>query len=545
MSDLNMKTSMNSKPKFITTLLASGVLATLAGCSTVPHKAEIETTSSARVAATPNSAPHRTITNFTESLRCMDAKLAKYEVSNLLLGTQEVNDPTSEVAGTKDMLLTALSTMSRRSKAFSVVTMSSDLGDITAFHTYHATKKFQAPDFFIRLSAPQIDKGVQVNQKGGGLRIKGVASAEHSRDRIASILSLDMNLGLVRNLQLLPGIYSSNSIAVIRKGQSTDVSGEIRKMGALFSVTSDSSEGFHHSVRTLIELGAIELVGRLTQIPYWECLDISATNPSVQAQIQDWYDGLNQNELRMFVQSKLYALDYYKGAVDGKDSEKLKKAILSYKVAEGSVASHRMDYMLYYKLMIDPTPVAIQHLPLLKRNQNNAEMNANQTHDDFGNAVRIKVEQHTQLESTGVPALDFIFVSDKGSEPVVYKSGDIVNLSVTPSMDAHVYCYYQQGDGQIYKIFPNRFRPNSLIAANTTLLVPGSDKFTIQADRTGYAENVMCMASYTDIEKELPFPLREKDLQPLPVGDLGQIFALYKNSADVTPLRKSIRIEVQ
>jgi len=533
------------KSNVLTAIVAGGFAATLVGCTTVPTKTDTEATTSARIAATPNAAPQRTITNFTESLRCMDAKLAKYEVSNLLFGTQEVKDATSEVAGTKDMLLTALSTMSRRSKAFSVVTMSSDLADITAFHTYHATKKFQAPDFFIRLSAAQIDKGVQFNQIGGGLRLEGAISVEHNRDRIASIVSMDMNLGLVQNLQLLPGIYSSNSIAVIRKGSATDVSGEIRKMGALFRIANDNSEGFHHSVRTLIELGAIELVGRLTQIPYWECLDISATNPSVQAQIRDWYDALNANELRIFVQSKLAALDYYDGPVNGYDNVKLQKAISFYKAREGLVANNRMDYMLYYSLMIDPTPVSIEHLPLLKRKKSHAELQANHNQDAFGEAIYTKVAQHTQLNDTHTPELDFSFTSDNGTNPVVYKSGEKINLSIKPSMDAHVYCYYQQGNGEVYKVFPNRFRPDSRISANTILSVPGNDKFEIIADTTGQAENIMCLASYTDIDKKLPFPLREKDLQPLPVSSLNQVYALYKNVGEVAPLRKSMVIEVQ
>ena len=97
-------------------------------------------------------------------------------------------DLNNEVAGTKDMLMTSLSTMSRKSKAFGIVTLSQDLDDVTNFHKLHAAQGFRAPDFFIRLSTPQIDRGVQVDQAGGGLRFDGVFNAEHSRDRIASVV---------------------------------------------------------------------------------------------------------------------------------------------------------------------------------------------------------------------------------------------------------------------------------------------------------------------------------------------------------------------
>lgn len=514
------------------TILLSAGFCMLAACSTPRHKLDSEATSSARISATPNAAPQRTITNFTESLRCMDSKLAEYEISNLLIGAQEVADHSSEVSGTKDMLLTSLSTMSRKSKAFKVVTLSSDLGDVTNFHKFHSTKLFQAPDFFIRLSTPQIDKGVQFNQISGGLRVEGAFGAEHSRDRIASVVSLDMNLGQVRNLQLLPGIYSSNSIAVIRKGQATDVSGEIRKMGAVFRIANDNSEGFHHSVRTLIELGAIELVGRLTQIPYWECLDIEATNPSVQVQVQDWYDSLSDEELVTFAQTKLTETGHYTGEVDGIESPDLRRAIATYKSENELIADGKLDYMFYYKLVVDPTPFRSNHLSLLNRYQQEREQEASAIIASDGTDDRVE-------------KLEFDLKTDHGASPVVYRSGEDVNLMLNTTVDTHVYCYYQQGDGKVVKIFPNRFRPSSKVIADKTIEVPGTDKFEIRADQSGVAERVMCLASYSDIDKKLPFQLREKDLQPLPVKDLEQIYSYYKGVADIAPLRRMINIEVQ
>ncbi len=510
-------------------------IATLAlmtvGCSTPVLKPDLDATTDVRIAATPNAAPQRTITNFTESLRCMDDKLAQYEISGLLIGAQEVYDETSEVSGAKDMLLTSLSTMSRKSKAFGIVTLSQDLFDVSQYYRLHDKKSFRAPDFFIRLSTPQIDKGVQTDQVGGGVGVLGVAEVQHSRDRIASVVSLDMNLGTVRNLQLLPGIYSSNSIAVLRKGSATDLSGEIQKLGAVFRITNDNSEGFHHSVRTLIELGSIEIVGRLTQIPYWECLDIESTNPAVQAQVQDWYAGLSKNERVMFTQGKLSALGLFDGEVDGQDSASLHTAIATYKARQGLIADGEIDFLLYYNLVIDKTPVGPQHLALLRKE------------DAVGTLEESDDSPLSPREDRLVP-LELNVSTNRGISPVVYRAGESVELEVRVSTDAHVFCYYQQGDGGVIKLFPNRFRPYSGIAANETLSIPGTGNFQIKTDRAGQSERIMCMASYEDIDQKLPFELKDKDLQALPVNSLEQIHGYYRGVASTLPLRKIIELEV-
>lgn len=503
----------------------------IGGCASPLIKPDIDATTDVRLAATPNAAPQSTITNFTESLRCMDEKLARYEISGLLIGAQEVFDAASEVAGTTDMLLTSLSTMSRNSKAFGIVTLSQDLSDVAQYYNLHGNQNFQSPDFFIRLSSPQIDRGVQTNQAGGGVGVLGAGEVQYSRDRIASVVSLDMNLGTVRNLQLLPGIYSSNSIAVLRKGSATDLSGEIQKLGAVFRITNDNSEGFHHSVRTLIELGAIEVVGRLTQIPYWECLDIESTNPAVQAQIQDWYAGLSVEERVKFTQGKLSALGFYQGEINGIDDQSLHTAIATYKAKQGLIADGEIDFLLYYNLIIDQTPVVAHHVALLQNTSNDNNSTASS-------------RAPLSLDNTKLVPLELQMKTSRGDSRAVYRAGENVDLSIEVSNDAHVFCYYQQGDGGVIKIFPNRFRPYSRLSAGEELTIPGNDSFQIKTNKAGENEQLMCMASYENIEENLPPQLSEKDLQTLPVDDLEQIMGFYRAVAQTLPLRKTIELEV-
>lgn len=64
------------------------------------------------------------------------------------------------------------------------------------------------------------------------------------------------------------------------------------------------------------------------------------------------------------------------------------------------------------------------------------------------------------------------------------------------------------------------------------------------------------MASYKDIERNLLFELREKNLQPVSlkrlkqtyrrqVTSLDDVYQIYKSATDIVPLKESIVVEVQ
>ncbi|MGI9303353.1 MAG: DUF4384 domain-containing protein, partial [Gammaproteobacteria bacterium] len=537
--------------------LTTAIVLALAGCAS--PRDIVNQTNEIRVVATPKGAPQRTITSFTQSLKCMDELFARYKIKNLVVGSQDIPDQTEVVvAGTKDMLISALSTMSIKSGAVRFVALGQDLEDITRFHTLHKNKKFKAPDFFIRGAITQVDQGILESQKSVGLSLANAFSVAASVDRGASIVGVDLNVGLVSSLQILPGVSSTNSISVIRNGKGFDVDGEIKKWGALFRVDFTESEGLHQAVRTLIELSAIEIMGKLTQVPYWECLDIETTNPLVQEQVQDWFRALDREEVVTFAQAKLKALERYDGPVNGEEDDETRTAIANYKAERGAVADSEPDYALYYHLLADPTPVDSEYLPALTKTirlAGGGGGKARDRFDEYENGRTKEITQHTQLDENSLESFQMALTTDRGDRPV-YRVGESAELTLETTKDAHVYCYYQPQRGQIVKIFPNRFERDNVSPAGEAITIPGTDDFSLQFDRRGTVEKVLCIAARGDIEKTLPFELRDKDLQPVSlerltrlyrrrVASLGDIYKIYKKSAAVVPLRKAVVIEVQ
>ena len=125
---------------------------------------------------------------------------------------------------------------------------------------------------------------------------------------------MDLNVGKLTTRQILPGISANNSIAVVQSGKGADIGGLIGKAGISLSVSLDKSEGFHQAVRSLVELSTIEVLGKLTHVPYWECLSIEATNPNFRAEAREWFDAMGESERQNFVRTSLSRAGYLGGA---------------------------------------------------------------------------------------------------------------------------------------------------------------------------------------------------------------------------------------
>lgn len=523
------------------TFIAGTSLALFACAST--DKQNLLATSEARVHVAPKAETQKTITSFSHSLQCMDNLFQRYHIPSFRVSAQSVLDHTSDVqTATKDMMISAISTMSRKSKVLRFVDLGHDVISVSEFHQLHSNPNFTAPDYFIRIGAPQVDRSAISERQGMALRVSNDFGSEFSRNRSVAMVSLDLNLGEVDTLEFLPGITSTNSIAVTQRGKAADASGSIKKLGALFNIGLDSAEGLNHSVRTLVELGAIELMGRLTQTPYWECLDIESTNPLVQSQIRDWFLALTDKERLQFTQSKLEALDYYQGPLDGQVNSSLRSAITLFKLDHNLTANSRIDFDLYHRLITDATPVKTDRLALLTQ-----KTLSNPVTDDgnplFPQERALTPQQTMSITGHSLQPLKIMLETPRGARPV-YKQGERLTFRFNTSEDAYVYCYYQKADGNIFKVFPNRFTPNARIAAGEKLMIPSTNHFELKLDHTGPQAKVMCMASYEDIDSKLPAFLGKSSLRPLPINTLTDVHKHYSRSSNTRPALEILPITI-
>jgi hypothetical protein len=482
----------------------AAVAALVGGCQPRP---ELATT-----AVQPRTAPVRNIGSFNEALRCMDDLFLAHGKRDIYITTAGIPDATGLIAaGTKEMFISAVSKMSAKSGAFRFVDYDPTQTDVQILSEIVGLREdFVAPSYYVRGAITQLDSGVLSSAQSAALSLPTLDLAV-SRDQVVSVVSMDLNLGKLVTRQILPGISAANSIAVVQTGKGADVaaqdenfSGVIGKAGLSFNVSLNRSEGFHQAVRSLVELSTIEILGKLTQVPYWECLSIEPTNPAFKAEAQDWFDAMSPGERDRFARAALTRAGYLRGTADS--AADLSNAIARYQADNDLVPSGRLDFDLYYRLLASDA-----------RRRGPGPAAPGPTATEIAAAPATRAAPSTILSTS------------RGPRPS-YRIGETMTIRVQPTADAYVYCYYQDANGNVARIFPNRFQPDAFVRAHTLVEVPpgGGEAFAIQFDTPG-TEAVACLAADQEVGLRLPEALKVQDLEPLPVGGVADVVATFRN----------------
>jgi len=508
---------MNNKIIIFTNIIS---ILILTGCSS-PEFRPSEMTSDIQNKSLPSSEIRVTRTNFSDSLICMDRLFGHYNVKNNVIGLENILDKTGAVkADRKEFLISAISQMSARSNAFIVSAFDVDLLNTLKINQFGsqlgAQQNITLPDFFIS-GAYFIDKSI-LNEKrdiGTSLNIAPFfGGMGQSKDRTASIVSMDLNMGDISTLTMLPGLTSSNSIAVVRHGKASNFDAGIEKFGVNLELSFNKNEGMNQAIRSLVQLSLIELLGKASKVPYWECLDIESTNPEINNELEEWYLSMNHIEKIKYIQKELMNLGFFNDKINGIETQQLKLAIIKFKREHHLTADSKISFELYKKLMLKPQQ---------KTNEN-------------------------KIKQTHLIPLDFAIETDKKW----YHAGDNIKLSLSLTNDAYVHCFYEDTDKKVFKIFPNKFVSKSYLKAGNGLTIPGENmRFKLNVSKRNVQEHILCLVSYQNLdqsfiqEPELHNELILKNLTAISVDKLSDLVNVYTQYATIKPLFKTININIQ
>ena len=507
--------------------LIAAMLLTLAACQPRPEVAYD--------VSHPRTPAVRNIGNFNEALRCMDDMFVAQGKKDIYITTAGIPDATGLIsAGTKEMFITAVSRMSAKSDAFRFVDYDPTQLDVQVLSEMVGLHDdFVAPSYYVRGAITQLDSNVLQSSASAGVSIPYMDLAING-NQIVSVVSIDLNIGKLITRQILPGISASNSMAVVQSGKGADVGGLIGKAGLSLSVSLDKSEGFHQAVRNLIELSTIEVLGKLTRVPYWQCLSIESTNPSFRSEARGWFDIMGEREREGFVSKALSRTGYLRSQSDGATAE-LSDAVGRYQADNDLVPNGRIDFDLYYRLLA-----------------NEARQNTSKTTTAPATMPAVgPVSPATPAVATAAasppppPPPRLVLSSPRGPQPT-YRIGETLVVAVEPTNDAYVYCYYQDASRTVARIFPNRFQPDPFLHGGTRIEIPpaGQKSFAIRFDKPGGTEAVACIGADREVGLRLPDRLKAQDLEPLPVKGLDEVAAQFKDISGARVDDARLAIEV-
>jgi len=473
-----------------------------------PSGIAAEATSAAR----PKTAATKTVTSFTQALRCMDEVFLAHGKQGIVITSAGVPDETGKVrAGTKEMLITAIATMTQNSNAFEFIDFHGGGDDLGRLFEARTDASRKLPDYYIRGAITQMDDSVVRTSKGAGISAASDSNSDAlldplglalgmSKDKAFDLLSMDMSIGDATTRMILPVTATSNSMVVIKAGKSGDGGSVLGKLGLTFSLDSSSSEGTGAATRALLELNLIETLGKFTQVPYWRCLDANITNPVIREQARETYDRLQDKDRILFIQRKLGgSMNRYKGPVDGVANDELKQAVGEYQAAAGLVANSQINFDLYASLL-----------------------------DDIQNSLAALPSGQAALPpeapSHAAGAFHVNLGSEKGGHPV-YRVGEFLNMHLSLSSDGTAYCYYEDAEHNTARIFPNQFQPDPTLKGSSSVRLANAG-FKIRFDLPG-REKVACIGA----DRELVIPqtlVGVEDLTALPVNSIDDIIDQFR-----------------
>lgn len=474
----------------------------------------------AQGAAGPKTPATKTITNFTQALRCMDQLFLAHGKSGIVITSAGVPDETGKVrTGTKEMVITAVAKMTLQSNAFEFIDFHGGGDDLARLFEARGDAGRKMPDYYIRGSITQMDDNTVRTTKGGGISLFFL-DLGYSEDAAFDLLSMDMSVGEAATRKILPVTSTSNTMVMVKGGKSGEAGGKLGKIGLSFNLDNSRSEGLGATTRALLELSLIETLGKFTQVPYWRCLDTDITNPLIREQARESYDMLQDKDRILFIQRKLGgSMGRYKGPVDGVANADLKQAIAEYQAAVGLIANGQINFDLYASLL-DDVQNNLAALPAVK------PANIPGVAAAIGApppAAPAYVPPGASAPATA-GAFRVNLSSDKGGRPA-YKIGEDLNMSLSLSSDGTAYCYYEDIGHNTARIFPNQFQSNPTLRGNSSVRLP-SGGFKIRFDQAG-RERVACIGA--DRELVVPKALQGvADLRPLPVKSVDEVVNQFR-----------------
>jgi hypothetical protein len=537
-------------PKAARLLALSATLAALAGCQTLEVKQPtIDQTNEIRKG--PEDRPQRSITGFSHALRCMDTLLLDYGVRDITMLTEEITDETKKLnAGTRDMLISSVSDMSRRSRAVRLVAFGKDTANVISYlASAQSAAAYQAiPLYDIKGSVSQFDENLVKNQKDLGIGFAPFINIGAAKDAGSSMLALDLSVLTTSDMAVLAGVTSRNSVMILKQGSGIDGDAAYHKFGINYSMNLAKAEGQTQALRGLVELAAVELIGKLTKTPYWSCLGVTdpKKNDETRLEMFDWYHAMASTriELIAYFQNQLRRRAFYDGPIDGEFNPAIDEAIANYRAALGLSREAVLNEEFFYAfLSADHTKIKRPDQPA-RYVAPTSVAGAPASIPVAASAASAKPAAAAAAAAAS-PAAPLKLSVTAPRQQTRFARGESISLSLAPSQDAHVYCYLQDEESKVIRFFPNRFARDSRIAADQPLTLPGAMRFQLTMNTKGVPETISCFATQRDVMASLPQALVGTDFEPLPGATLELIRGAFLKASGGTLAQENFRVQAK
>ena len=499
--------------------------ALLAACATTPTPSNLKVI---RAESNPVDRSQRAITNFTPALRCMDDMMFRNGTRDVTLMMEELKDATQKVpVSARDMMTSAISDMTRRSRAVRLSVFGTDQQNLSQF--LQQAQKSNAfavlPEFNLRGTISQLDEEIKRDSSSFGLLTERVFGVRFGNDVKFSVLGFDSAIVRSETMTLVPGVSSKNTTVLVRRDASaSDGQARIINANAVFSFSAARADGTSQAARNMVELAAIELVGKLIRAPYWQCLGTPDDDAEVQREIEDWFVSMDDGERVVFVKERLRERRYYDGALDPSADRAFAAALASYRQALGLAPNGGLD-LGFFKRFIDravpfgPLAAPPSRAVVAQAAAASAAQAATAAAAAASASSASSTSSATAANTTPAAPASVAAAAAPLRAFAVAGKQNTVELRVVSDAPGYAYCYARDPQkNAIRRIFPNRFTKDPRIEAGRAITLPGAERFKLDA-----GHEFACVHAPREIYNSLPPPLRWGDFEDIRLPGFDEI----------------------
>jgi hypothetical protein len=537
----------------VTTALA----ALASGCAQAPTATQRDV----RTQLNPAVRAERTITSFTPALRCMDELLYAAGVRDVTMMMEEMRDATQRVPiAARDMMVSAMSEMTRRSRAVRLSVFGSDQNNLAQLlREARRTNAFAVlPEYGLRGTVSQFDDEVRRDAGSFGLTLP-LIGARFGSDSKASVLGFDAAVVRTETFTLVPGVASKNTTVLVRRDAgASDGQAQLTSGNAVFAYSTARSEGTAQAARNMVELALIELTGKLTRLPYWQCLGTRDDDAEVQREIEDWHLSMDEAERIGFVKERLRERRWYDGGLDAKREPMFELALAGYRSALGlpALAGAPLDLAFFRRFITQPvalgplsvparparvaaaggaaaaTPAPVATAPVATAT--GATAAGATAGGTAGSVAPGAVRAATVAPPAPPPTVQpVIAAAPRAPLPLELRlspAAQGVALELRALQAGYIYCYAQDPQandgGAIRRIYPNRFARDMRVERGAAVLVPGKGAFVLDPHH-----DFACLHAAREVYGDLPGVLRWGDFDDVRLKSFEEIRARFEESA--------------
>lgn len=303
--------------KITQVLLVGCIGLDLGGCATTARTEQTARDLLENKSRTSDS-PRALVTQYSSALDTFGRMLEIYRPSGktLYVQTRNITDATGlshPLAGAElpndvtEMVRSAINRIGER-----VVYVPFHPDYVLAHAQQGAKLELTLPDVLITGAITEFDRALGSAGKGNNANLffgKGRGETDIAAERKAtstlSDLSLDLNLVDFQSQVMVPKMQAANTIRVLN--ETYEHSFDFAIYGSGFGLVSNTKylQGRHSALRLLVELSALELLGRYANVPYWRCLPNAKPDALVLRQIEKKYQALDQATKVQWLQDTL------------------------------------------------------------------------------------------------------------------------------------------------------------------------------------------------------------------------------------------------